>query len=218
MNNYDKILTYFLGKDSNRPALMQANTVDDLVFATDAKILIAIPKHLCANEYPAHEQHPSFYNVFSKENTYVVGQQITLKNLFQQLKPIPKKSDYKECEKCSGKGELYCKCCGNTSMCHNCEGIGIEDDYTLPDVYDDLKHVVKINDDVFTPYNIGKLIDVAKALGETQIKLYHHLSEKAKQYRFVIGELQGLVMPYVKDYEDNDVTVIDIVTTPFSTI
>lgn len=109
------ILKRFCSKDDNRPAISKPFSQGEYTYATDANVLIRVPKII---DIPEVENSPNAEELFKTEEPKEYF------NLPEELN----NPTYKVCEQCKGK---------KSAECHECKGMGIlefDSDYNYYEV------------------------------------------------------------------------------------
>lgn len=106
---FDELLKNFTSTDTARPALMQPNKIGEMVYATDAHAIIAIPIHLLSGEYSRHEECPSNMDKIVltaiEEARNRDGVVIVHEKLLALLNEVPTEPFYDDCKKCEGEAQ-----------------------------------------------------------------------------------------------------------------
>lgn len=126
VNKYDFILKMFVGDNDARPALMFPGTIKDMVYASDANVVIRFPADLCLQKYTT-EDFPNAQKIYEdfQVESETESSAIELLEALYECQFIYEKK-FVECDVCDGTGEIECHCCNNSSDCKNCDGEGEE--------------------------------------------------------------------------------------------
>lgn len=111
MNKYDAVLESFCQVQDgyyHSDWEKEPRPHNDNIFATDARKLIRVAKHLCSKEYTAHEKQPTaFDRIVPTEDCsflFPVDEILKLINKIPESELIEVSGEMAECVECDGKG------------------------------------------------------------------------------------------------------------------
>lgn len=195
MNQYDQILEAFCGKDNFRPDLMTPFNYEgtENIYATDARVLVSIPKRLCEKEYETRSK-PNVTAVLPKKT---IRQPLSVLSLNMSLNKIPlvEKNVYKDCDECGGSGVVAWEYKHHEKEfnCPECDGDG---DFRTNKTYTtrDTDSYIKLGENYFSGDILDSLSFAADKIGATEIYLLNE-SVSRKAHLYEVGEIEVLVMP-----------------------
>lgn len=199
----DQLLEKFTSTDSLRPALTQPNKIGEMVYATDAHAIIAIPIHLLSGEYSMHEECPSNMDKIVltaiEQGRNMDGVVIDHEKLLALLNEVPTEPFYDDCKKCEGEGTIECEHCGNTYDCKKCNGSGSG---TKIQGYSFVYHTfIEIYEVLYHPQLIEKLVTVQ---GMVQMPVVLKIKNDNAMNSFLIGDVFVGLMPRSKPFSRHD--------------
>ena len=134
--NYDKFLELFTSNDPIREQLQVPCANGAVVFATNGKVAIKVPKDSCLSQYNIIDKYPDIQKIFDEAiesnpvpKTIAINK---LRALYKNFNRVPK---YALCVECNGTGNCICPNCDDEHDCGHCddgyteERIGIEIDF-----------------------------------------------------------------------------------------
>lgn len=200
---YDNLLPIFLSEDDIRPAMKQANTVGDKLYATDGKACLMIPKFRVKNEYPAHAKVPDYQRVLDyikpcEPVTFLTS------DLMKVLSSIEKEYDTEECPTCEGSGN--CSHCG--AGCEECEGSGQVENTAAPKIYPIDSAAIVVQGRKMSPYQLGRMETVLCALDVRQFTLLG-LSEGSLLFGVADAEILIAKLSEIDDHDHIPVFNLD---------
>jgi hypothetical protein len=124
-NKYDYLLTHFVSSEPISLNIMQAYEQNAYIYATDAHLMIRIPKSMCAKNYNQVDEKSPDFEKFMQIEMNCVGE-LNIHDVLPCIDNIKValKGHVTTCDECEGEGESYCKCCHNTNDCEECNGTG----------------------------------------------------------------------------------------------
>ena len=207
----DFLLNLFTGTDELRKNLMFPNSRDGIVYATDSRVVIAIPQESLALSYSARDNFPNAERVFAdlESSNQTKAVKIKVSDLAKELTRARIKTDkfLLECKECEGSGEVKWKYDDKEDETHyenfecpKCEGHGKEEHHhQFPRIslesYDDkgFNIKVKVGKLMFAPFQLFRVFMVALARGKEEVELrYTGLEEGCL---VVVDEIRMIVMP-----------------------
>lgn len=198
MKNETKILNLFVGNDKYRPALNQAFKQGDMVCATDAITLVAIPISLIGFNYPDQDK-PDVSSVLDiRKECHEIIELSWLKELYNDIPMINK--TYK-CEACDGTGmvdyEFYFDGTIYTEEeeCPVCRGEGHLGE--TGEMIKDPQYNIDIHGNPFKSGRVLKMINLMKLLEITSCVLVSNPSSEPNLFRFENG-INVILMPSLK--------------------
>lgn len=110
---------YFAREDINK-----YYEYEDYYCATDARLLIAVPKDQITGDIAIGDNPPNFSFVFGRQDSSDHPVKVKIGLLASKLADVPMIDEFDDCEQCDGEGSVECECCGNVADCEECDGTG----------------------------------------------------------------------------------------------
>jgi hypothetical protein len=92
--------------------------------ATDARLLIMVPKDQITSDIAISDNPPNFSFILRDQDTSTQPVLIKLGTMVDKLNGVPMIDEFDDCEQCDGDGKVECDCCGNLADCEECDGTG----------------------------------------------------------------------------------------------
>jgi hypothetical protein len=203
----DFILNLFTSSDIEK--LTEPNLIDDVVCATDSKVLISIPKDEVLLNYKSNLAFPNALNVIRNMEENIKGSiKVRLADIAPQLALARLEVDrkYNKCKECDGTGEVEWEYRGKErDYCENyecpvCNGSGEDknnESHNFPRVS---LSECKDNDDLLTinikhlkfhPFQIYRLFMAAVLSGLKEIEIFY--TDKLETITY-IGNIKVVVV------------------------
>ena len=110
---------YFAREDINK-----YYEYEDYYCATDARLLIAVPKDQITGDIEIGDNPPNFSFVLGRRSPSEHPVKVKIGSLVAKLAEVPMIDEFDDCEQCDGEGKVECECCGNLADCNECNGTG----------------------------------------------------------------------------------------------
>ena len=204
--SYDFILPFFVAKDDLRQSMKQIHSdKNGFIYATNAHILVKIPRDSAILKYNEIENFPNAEAMFERYN-FSDKAIIKTDNLVEILSAYKWIREIKTelCEKCNGTGVLECEHCNSEYDCTECKGKGkfnidVEDVSLL--ITDNYYSVVKVINKLFKADFMHVLAICAKMLEVKEIEVSFNENEY-EPHIFKVGDAQILIMPRQSGSDD----------------
>lgn len=158
------IYLFTSSSDRGRPQLAKPSGENDIVYATDAQVMIAAPKKYFKEAYETNPQFPDCERLLPKIENPLFS--LNADDLVKLYKEMPLQDIYALCDACEGEGKHKCTC-GHKHDCGECNGSGksqhVSHKGINPDAY------WKIEGGLFSPERVMKIVRVVKELGEEKL-------------------------------------------------
>jgi hypothetical protein len=203
---YDFILPFFTANDEMRPTMSHIHSDDNgFLYATNAHIVIRVPRDCAMLKYEKVEKYPNAESVFN-QYTFTDKGVIKTDNLVEILTAYKwfRTVNHDECEKCKGSGTLECEHCGSDYECKDCNGKGkfnrgtIELSLLATEEYN---CVVNVANKLFKADFMHILALSAKMLDVKEIEVSLNTNDY-EPHIFKVGDADILIMPKQKGLDD----------------
>lgn len=217
MNKFDKALQFCCSTDEIRPWMMQPFVLHDTVHATDAQVMLSIPKEKVEGSYGLLSEKRSLDGMSSvlgyksNQDTYIGIQE--LKEAINKVPLINEtKEEEQDCEECNGEGEVEWSYGGHTNEfdCPECNGYGYTTSYVKSEKkVRDIGYFIDIGNSRFRISIIEQLIKVATLLGFDKAKLVYQYQSNVKSV-FKFGKTEMIIMPVMTDEKDKTIKKFEL--------
>jgi|GEM_PF-2278566 len=191
----DFLLNMFTGNDSDelRPAMMFPNLKDGIVYATDARVLIAIPETELSLNYKTNDKYPNAKKLLDNlKNSALTSIRVRVSDLAKELTKARMSVDSAsiDCKECDGTGDVEWEYKSKDRMAHNmtadcpvCDGDGssdIEHPFArielsmIEDKETGVSVGIAIGDLYFHPFQLYRLFMVALIKGYESIEIFYN--------------------------------------------
>lgn len=206
----DYILQLFRANTGTlRTALTFSSLVGEEVHSTNGHAIIAIPASSLMLKYEAIEDYPNTNSFIQPDMSEAL--MFELSDIVHAIAKLRGAFEMQQCDKCSGTGEIICKCCDNEAECKACDGSGDGDGerYLSQWYYDYNLTRLKMGNHYFNPTLINKLLIAAGMLGCEAVQM-HKNREGQNGLIFLFSDVKVCIMPvYAGSHPDQD-RVIEI--------